>query len=522
MRILTSAEMSAVDRAAQKREKIPSLLLMERAAEGVADLVRARFPGSKRIAVVCGPGNNGGDGLAVARLLAGSRVSPRIFLLGAAGRLRGDPARNLSRAEAAGLVPVDLTSKPGWNDFRSAVSSMDVIVDALFGTGLSRPLTGVARRTVEAINASARPVVAVDVPSGLSGDSGNPPGPAVRADWTAAIAALKRCHVLFPARSRCGEIAIVDIGIPDELIETKGHRFAVVSEEAIAPLFAKRAEDANKGNFGHVAVVAGSRGKSGAALLCALGALRAGAGLVTIACPESVEPRFASALPEAMTLPLPEESGALSARAEAPLLAFLEKCDAAAVGPGLGTAAGTVRLLSSVVTRARIPILFDADALNAFSGRPEVFRRRKAATILTPHPGEAARLLSKSTSEIQRSRPESAAELARRSGSVAVLKGAGSLTADRVRESLVEPHGHAGARRRGLGRRPVRHRGFAARPGLRSRRCGRGRGLRARPRGRARGGRRGPGNPCIRSRGGNSPRPGIVRIDCRKIDGIPA
>lgn len=433
--------MSAVDRAAQKKEKIPSLLLMERAAEGVADLVRARFPGSKRIAVVCGPGNNGGDGLAVARLLAGSGASPRIFLLGSPGRLRGDPARNLSRAEAAGLVSVDLSSRPGWNDFRSAVSSMDVIVDALFGTGLSRPLTGVARRTVEAINASERPVVAVDVPSGLSGDSGNPPGPAVRADWTAAVAALKRCHVLFPARSRCGEIAIVDIGIPDELIETKAHRFAVVSEEAIAPLFAKRAEDAHKGDFGHVAVVAGSRGKSGAALLCALGALRAGAGLVTIACPESVEPRFSSALPEAMTLPLPEESGALSARAEAPLLAFLEKCDAAAVGPGLGTAAGTVRLLSSLVSRARIPILFDADALNAFSGRPEVFRRRKAATILTPHPGEAARLLSKSTSEIQRARPESAAALARRSGSVAVLKGAGTLTADRAGRVWWNPTG---------------------------------------------------------------------------------
>ncbi|MGH9443018.1 MAG: NAD(P)H-hydrate dehydratase [Thermoanaerobaculia bacterium] len=430
MRILTSAEMAAVDRAAQRREKIPSLLLMERAAEGVVELLCSRFPAANRIALVCGPGNNGGDGLAAARLLAARAVSPKIFLLGTAAGLSGDAAANLSKASEAGLEAVELPSRSGWNEFRFAVSSMDVIVDALFGTGLSRPLTGLAKRTVETINSSNRPVVAVDVPSGVSGDSGELAGPSVRADWTAAVAALKRCHVLFPARERCGEIAVVDIGIPDRLLETKRHRFAVVPAEAIAPLFLPRPRDANKGDFGHVAVVAGSRGKAGAAMLCALGALRAGAGLVTIACPESIEPRFTAALPEAMTLALPEQAGALSDRAERPLLALLENCTAAAVGPGLGTSRGTVRLVSAVVARSAIPALFDADALNAFPGRPEVFRRRKAATILTPHPGEAGRLLSKSTSEIQRSRPESAAELARLSGAVAVLKGAGTLTAD--------------------------------------------------------------------------------------------
>ena len=441
MRILTSAEMAAVDRAAQRKEKIPSLLLMERAAEGVADLVLAAMPDATRVAVVCGPGNNGGDGLAVARLLAAEGVSPRIFLLSGRKGLRGDPARNLSRAEAAGLGTADLASKAGWNEFRSAVSSVDVIVDALFGTGLSRPLTGLARKTVEAINGSGRPVLAVDVPSGLSGDSGDVGGPAIRADWTAAIAAPKRCHVLFPARSLCGEIAIVDIGIPDEVLETKAHRFAAVSADAIAPLFPRRPEDAHKGEFGHVAVVAGSRGKAGAALLCALGALRSGAGLVTIACPESIEPRFTAALPEAMTLPLPDESGALSARAERTLLDFLEKCDAAAVGPGLGTAPGTARLIASIVARAAVPAVFDADALNVFPGRPEVFRRRKAPTILTPHPGEAGRLLSKATEKIQSRRPESAAELARRAGAVAVLKGAGTLTADRTGRVWWNPTG---------------------------------------------------------------------------------
>jgi ADP-dependent NAD(P)H-hydrate dehydratase / NAD(P)H-hydrate epimerase len=441
MRILTSAEMAALDRAAQRIEKIPSLLLMERAAEGVVELIRTKFSRSSRVAVVCGPGNNGGDGLAAARLLAASGAAPRVFLLAAGQRLRGDAAVNLAQARAAGLEPILLAGRSGWNEFRAAVSSLDVMVDALFGTGLSRPLAGLARKTVETMNASRRPVVSIDVPSGLSGDSGNLLGAAIEAEWTAAIAALKRCHVLFPARRYCGEIAIVDIGIPDELVETGKHRFAVVSAETIAPLFPRRPEDSHKGDFGHVAIVAGSRGKSGAALLCALGALRGGAGLVTIACPESIELRFTSALPEAMTLPLPEESGALSAGAEKRLLPFLEKCTAAAVGPGLGTAPGTQRLVRSLVSRTTIPILFDADALNAFSGQPETFRDRKAPTILTPHPGEAARLISTTSAKIQRARPESAAELARRTGTVTVLKGAGSLTADRTGRIWWNPTG---------------------------------------------------------------------------------
>jgi NAD(P)H-hydrate epimerase len=430
MRILTSAEMSAVDRAAQRREKIPSLLLMERAAEGVVELIREVRPDARRIGIACGPGNNGGDGLAIARRLGDLGVEVRVFLLSPASRLRADAAHNLERARASGLAPIELAARAGWNEFRSVVSSMDVIVDALFGTGLSRPLSGLARKTVERINASGRPVVSVDVPSGLSGDDGVIRGPAVGARWTAAIAALKRCHVLFPARGNCGEIAIVDIGIPDGLIETRKHRFAVISEEAISPLFARRPENSNKGDFGHVAIVAGSRGKAGAALLCALGAIHGGTGLVTIACPESLESRFTAALPEAMTFPLPEESGGLSARAEGPLRELFERCTAAAVGPGLGTSPATTRLVASLVAHGTIPILFDADALNVFAGKPEVFRKRKAATIVTPHPGEAARLLSRTAADVQRSRPESAVELARRTGAITVLKGAGSLTAD--------------------------------------------------------------------------------------------
>ncbi|HET7453061.1 MAG TPA: NAD(P)H-hydrate dehydratase [Thermoanaerobaculia bacterium] len=421
MRVLTSAEMAAVDRAAQKKAKIPSRLLMERAAEGVVALGGDLFPGTRRVAVLCGPGNNGGDGLAAARLFHARGISPTIVLLAAPGHFRNDPLANWKAAREREIP---------WRaarDARAALAKADLVVDALFGTGLSRPLAGPARRLVEAANASGRPILAVDVPSGLSGDRGDVFGPAIRATATAAIAALKRCHVLYPARSRCGEIAVVDIGIPEALVETRAHRFATIGRDEIAPLFPPRAPDTHKGDAGRVVILAGSRGKAGAALLAALGALRGGAGLVTIACPASIERGYLARLPEAMTLPLPDEDGALGAGAAKALRPLLADADAVAAGPGIGTGEGARRAVEAVL-RSGVPALFDADALNAFAGRPETFRRA-APTIVTPHPGEAGRLLGRSTRAVQADRPAAAAELSRRTRAIAMLKGAGTISA---------------------------------------------------------------------------------------------
>ena len=427
MRILTSAEMAAVDRAATRRTRIPSLLLMERAAEGIVRLAREVAPWMRRATILCGPGNNGGDGLAAARLLARHGVPSRLVTLSPPARLRGDARAQWEALRAEGREAVDASRS--FAAALAAISGADLLIDALFGTGLSRPLSGVARRLVGAANGSGVPILSVDVPSGISGDSGAAPGAVIAAHWTGAIAALKRCHVLEPARSLCGEIAVIDIGIPDGLLETRRHRFAMIGWEAIAPLFPPRARDSHKGDFGHVLVVAGSRGKAGAALLCAAGALRSGAGLVTIACPESIEARYLSALPEAMTLPLAEESGAFSSKAAAMLGALLPGFDAAVVGPGMGTGPGAAAVLAAV-RRSALPALFDADALNLHPGRPEALRRR-AATILTPHPGEAARLLGKTIREVQEDRPAAAEALARRSGATVILKGEATLVASR-------------------------------------------------------------------------------------------
>ncbi len=421
MRILTNAQMAAVDRAAQRKERIPSLFLMERAAEGIVALAADLFPAAQRIAVLCGPGNNGGDGLAAARLFHARGIAATIVTLEKPERFRGDALSNWKAARER-----ELPSIPAREALR-ALADADLVVDALFGTGLSRPLSGAARRLVESANACGRPILAVDVPSGLSGDRGDVFGPAVHARATGAIAALKRCHALYPARALCGEIAVVDIGIPDALLETRSHRFSMIGRAEIAPLFPRRAPDAHKGDAGRVAIVAGSGGKAGAAMLAALGALRAGAGLVTIACPASIERGFLARLPEAMTLPLPDDEGALAADAADALEPLLRSCDAAAVGPGLGTGDGARRAIRAV-QKSGVAALFDADALNAFAGDPEAFRRR-APTVITPHPGEAGRLLGSGAAEIQRDRPRAAAELARRSRAVAVLKGAGTITA---------------------------------------------------------------------------------------------
>jgi hydroxyethylthiazole kinase-like uncharacterized protein yjeF len=422
--------------AAAIRGGVASSLLMENAASAlVEEVCRADAP--REVVVVCGPGNNGGDGLAAARLLFRRGIPVRIFTLRNPESYRGDAAENAARARAAGLSIVSLGSAGSVASLAQALAQAETVVDALFGTGLSRPLEGIAARTVAAINRAGRPVIAADLPSGLSSDTGERIGPAVRASRTVAFGAPKICHVAFPARGLCGNIVVADIGISRAILGRLGSLVQLAEVGDVRRLFPARPQDSHKGSFGRLAVIAGSRGKVGAAILAARGALRAGAGLVTIFCAESLQEHLVTALPEAMTLGLPEESGAISESAARPALAALRSFDAAVVGPGLSTGPGTVAFLRRLL-ETRLPLVCDADALNAFAGRPEVF----ASRILTPHPGEAARLLGVSTREIQANRFSAARRLARRSRGIVLLKGAASLVAERgARHVTVNPTG---------------------------------------------------------------------------------
>ncbi|HSS45453.1 MAG TPA: NAD(P)H-hydrate dehydratase [Thermoanaerobaculia bacterium] len=439
--VLSSGQMRAADRAAIAGG-VSSLQLMENAATALSEEITGAYPGWRRVVVVCGPGNNGGDGLAAARLLARRGLAISIFTLSDLAGYRGDAAENLSLARAAGLEFKPLTPAGASAPFARELSAADGVVDALFGTGLSRGLSGPAARVVSGINSAGRPVVAADLPSGLSGDSGELLGPCVVAARTVAFAAPKRCHVLFPARGRCGRIVVRDIGIPREILLRQKSRLAVTSPEDISALLPPRPPDSHKADFGRLAIVAGSRGKAGAAVLAARGALRSGVGLVTVFCPASIEATVVGALPETMTHALPEAEGALAAEGAAEMLEILRDLDAAVVGPGLGTAPGTVTLLERLLA-ARVSLVCDADALNAFAGNARVFSRRRAATVLTPHPGEAGRLLGTSSREVQRDRLAAASALARRARAVVLLKGAASLTATPKGRITVNPTGTA-------------------------------------------------------------------------------
>ncbi len=422
------------------RAGTPAGLLMENAAQGVAAELTSSFPDARDVIVVCGPGNNGGDGLAAARLLSGRGLSVSVFTLGDPDSYRGEAAENASRAREAGLELAPLSRRGGMAAFSRRLRAADAVVDALFGTGLTRALSGSAAQAVSSINSAGRPVVAADLPSGLSADTGQLLGPCVKASATVAFAALKHAHVFWPARGFCGRVVVHDIGIPRRALFPPREPLAVVEAADVRRWLPPRAADSHKADFGRLAVIAGSRGKAGAAALAARGALRCGAGLVTVFCPASIESVIVSALPEAMTRGLPEEDGALAALASDPLLEALRDFDAAVAGPGLGTGKGTVALLERLLG-AKCPLVCDADALNAFAGRPRAFSRRRGRTVLTPHPGEAARLLGTTGGDVQGDRLAAARRLSRSSGAVVLLKGAGSLTCSPKGSVTLNPTG---------------------------------------------------------------------------------
>ncbi len=438
--ILDSRRMRAADEAAI-RAGTPSEVLMENAAAALCVELRRAHPGWSRVAVLCGPGKNGGDGLAASRILALAGVAPSVFTLKDPVQYSGDPAVNLSRARAVGVTATPLTDARGFAALSRALGDCDGVVDALFGTGLSRALSGGARRAVTRVNASGRAVVAADVPSGLSADTGSVLGPAVRAERTVAFGAPKPCHLLPPASGYCGRLIVADIGIPGRILGGRGAQEFLVEAEDIRALLPPRPLESNKGDFGRLAVVAGSRGKAGAALLAARGALRGGAGLVTVFCAESIAPLVVASLPEAMTEPLPETGGTIAASAAKTVVRALARFDAAAIGPGLGTSADTVAFLEALLRDSRLPMLVDADGLNAFVGRPGFFKRRRGPLVLTPHPGEAGRMMGRSAGAIQGDRFGAARTLARATGSVVLLKGARTLVAERDGRITANPTG---------------------------------------------------------------------------------
>ncbi len=448
MRLVGAAEMREIDRAAIVELGIPSLTLMERAGHAVADAA-AELAGERgRVVVVCGAGNNGGDGYVAARLLREAGRTVRVVALVGAERLGPDARAVREHAERAG-VPVDggglrapLPAGPG-----------DVVVDAIFGTGLGRPPEGSFAEAIAAIEAArlagAR-ILAVDVPSGLSADTGHPLGPCVRADRTVTFAFAKRGLAVEPGLSLAGEVTVVDIGIPPEAARRVPTGCELLTEAEARALVPARARDAHKGDAGRLLVVAGSPGKTGAAHLALTGALRGGAGLVTLAARAAVLPFALAGRPEAMSFSLAGD-GPLGRGDLAPLLEAARDVDALAIGPGIPRGPETGELLRALLTGAGKPAVVDADGLNALASEPSLLAGLGVPLLLTPHPGEMARLCGTTIAEVQADRIRIAASRARAWDATVILKGARTVVADPAAPPTVVPTGNPGLATGGTG-----------------------------------------------------------------------
>ncbi len=425
MKITTAAEMSAIDRATIQQHGVDSLTLMENAGSAVADFAREHWPAANRITVVCGRGNNGGDGLVAARRLHAVGKVVEVLLLGAAEGLKADAASMLARLP---LRPVVMASAENVaRDHARSLAGADLIIDAIFGTGYTprkdpSPTQALAASMIAAINAASAPVLSVDLPSGWDADrTSGAPSEVCRSSAAITFTAPKPAH-MFASLTR-GAIEVAAIGTPEAAIVSTQNLYAVTPQE-VSALFAARALDSNKGRFGHVLVVGGSHGKSGAAAMCGMAALRVGAGLATVAAPVSVMPTIAGFAAELMTEGLGEDGSRYASPGDAAHCLELAKSrDVLAIGPGISRRPGVEEFVHRMVKGAHCPVVLDADGLNAYAGSPEPLQGGSRPLILTPHPGEMARLTGQSVAEVQADRVGVARTFARRHRCILVLKG---------------------------------------------------------------------------------------------------
>ena len=448
--VFTAAEMRALDARAVRELGIPGPRLMDNAGTGAA----ARIAGwlapirGKKVVVVCGKGNNGGDGFVVARRLKARGAAVRVLLVGRRAEVRGDAADALGRWRGR----VEEVEEP--SGLVRALGGADVIVDALLGTGVSGAARGPVAAAIEAINragAGGVPVVALDLPSGLDSDRGARLGPTVKAWRTVTFAGLKRSLLLAPAAAQAGEVEIIDIGVPAEEMR-RGITTWRLDLADVRPSFPPRDLDAHKGRFGHLLVVAGSLGKTGAAVLAGRAALRSGVGLCTIAAPASQQPIVAAQAPEYMTEALPETAlQSLSLKAKDRILERARRMDAVALGPGLSLDPEAQELARVLIRELEQPMVVDADALSALAGHLDLLRHAAGPRALTPHPGEMARMLGITIEAVQADRVEVARTFAREHGVALALKGAHTVIAGPDGHVAINPTGNPGMAKGGSG-----------------------------------------------------------------------
>jgi ADP-dependent NAD(P)H-hydrate dehydratase / NAD(P)H-hydrate epimerase len=455
MKLLTAAESRQVDLLSQQKYGVESYALMTRAGEAVAEETVRWCPADRLrqgVLVVAGKGNNGGDGMVAARRLKQLGVGVRAVLLGSIAALKGDAARACADFTGAGGVVEQIENEQSLD---TVGSKRTIVVDAIFGTGLNAAIKGLPALAIELINGLESPVVAVDIASGVNSDTGAIMGAAVRAGLTVTFGFAKFGHVSYPGAAHCGELKIVDIGFPAAAMEDVHPKGRFLESDDVRPLVQTRAANSHKGNFGHPLIIAGSLGKSGAALLASRGALRAGAGLVTTAIPRCVAAIVAGGQAELMTEPMDDTNGHFSAQATIERLRELLPPKTALVfGPGIEVNSDSRELLKFLIrdgAAARRPLLIDADGLNTLAEKVDQARKAQGPLVLTPHPGEMARLLAQGTDAVNADRISAARRLCELTGAYCLLKGNRTVIAAPDGSIYVNSTGNPGMATPGMG-----------------------------------------------------------------------
>ena len=454
MKVVSPGQMKKIDECTVNEYGIPGILLMENAAAAVAAQARAMMGGcaGRLVTVVAGRGNNGGDAFAAVRLLHSKGADARVYLMGEKKGLSGDALFNMEILERIGFGITELTEETGLDGFVSDLAVSDLILDGLFGTGLSRDITGFAAEIIERINASGRPVLSIDIPSGIDGRDGSIKGVCVKADATVTFGLPKLGLILHPGCRYTGELITADIGIPACVLEKQDIKTETIDLDMVSAMIPRRKPDSNKGDYGRVLIITGSTGMTGSGCLASMSALRTGAGLVYAGVPKSLAPVYSSKMTEPIVIPLEDNgTGRLSASCVEHILGLMDRMDVAAIGPGLTAGDDIRKIVEAVIENSKVPLVIDADALNAISADTSVLRKLKTDAVLTPHPGEMARITGTNTKQVQSDRMGTALNFAQQYGVAVVLKGSRTIVAYPDGRVLINTTGNAGMATAGTG-----------------------------------------------------------------------
>ena len=457
MILVTAAEMQEMDRQTIETQGIPGLELMEKAGCGATRVLLDQLGDQAKagVGIICGKGNNGGDGFVIARCLAEKGIDVSVYLLAKTAALKGDAATNHERLLPLNIGVIEIPDENTFAKTKSRLSNHGLLVDAILGTGLTSDVRGLFKTVIDfinALNSTGIAVFAVDIPSGLNADTGQPCGTCIRAQSTATFGLAKIGHFTYPGAEYTGSLEIIDIGIPGAVVQAVGPKQYLMTPEQIRTYLHPRSPDAHKGRTGHLLVIAGSTGKTGAAAMTGVSAMRAGAGLVTLGIAERLNPILETQVLEVMTEPLPEtQNGVLATGAAENIKKLAAGKTCLAIGPGIGQAEETQNLVRKIISQSRVPIVIDADGLNNIAGQTQLLKNLKIPAVLTPHPGEMARLMDVTPAEVQKNRLQSARDFATNLGVHLVLKGAATVIAHPDGSAYINPTGNPGMASGGMG-----------------------------------------------------------------------